>query len=133
MGAFDVYTKSFKATDGGMYGDTMMNDDMDIDDGEEIGYLEIDEEANTDFDDEWDDASVIWDEISEFTTSEGDRIGQKCMHMWGQRLCLCQFLGWMDSNKYQCQQTRYMTSDTSDASHAFAKKETTKKKKKEKG
>merc|ERR1719334_2479525 len=81
----------------------MMNDDMDIDDGEEIGYLEIDEEANTDFDDEWDDASVIWDEISEFTTSEGDRIGQKCMHMWGQRLCLCQFLGWMDSRKFQCQ------------------------------
>eukprot|EP01083_Nonionella_stella_P040311 109477_1 len=97
---FDVYTKSFgaHAQDNTMY---------DTDEEEEEGYLEIDQEANTEFDDEWESNAVIWDEISEFMTTDGERIGQKCLHMWGERLCLCQFLGWMDSSKYQCRQKRF--------------------------
>merc|ERR1719244_1156697 len=49
------------------------------------------------------------------------------MHLWGDRLCLCQFLGWMDSNKYQCQQTRHAPVPTDTATNAFVlKKGTTK-------
>eukprot|EP01083_Nonionella_stella_P283177 963721_1 len=95
--AFDIYTKTFSA-----------NNDIDNyysysdDDIIEDGYLEIDAERNTDFDEEWESNNLIWDEVSEFTTTNGKRIGQKCLHMWGQRLCLCQFLGWLDSSKYKC-------------------------------
>eukprot|EP01084_Bolivina_argentea_P213811 363032_1 len=32
----------------------------------------------------------------------GNQITRKCMNMWGHRLCLCQFLNWMDSHKYKC-------------------------------
>ena len=35
-------------------------------------------------------------------TVHGNRVTRKCLHMWGQRLCLCQFLNWMDSHKYKC-------------------------------
>merc|ERR1712190_531773 len=34
------------------------------------------------------------------------------MHMWGRRLCLCQFLDFIDSHKYKCTPTSVDASAT---------------------
>merc|ERR1711933_325516 len=58
------------------------------------------------YDQEWED-DAEWDEINDsIVTLHGNQITRKCMHMWGRRLCLCQFLGWMDSHKYKCTTTQ---------------------------
>eukprot|EP00488_Nonionellina_sp_1-RS-2012_P000340 TRINITY_DN10973_c0_g1_i1.p1 TRINITY_DN10973_c0_g1~~TRINITY_DN10973_c0_g1_i1.p1 ORF type:complete len:163 (-),score=44.09 TRINITY_DN10973_c0_g1_i1:293-781(-) len=55
-----------------------------------------------DYDEEWDDDDE-WDQINEeIVTLRGNQITRKCLHMWGHRLCLCQFLNWIDSRKYKC-------------------------------
>ena len=64
-------------------------------------WIELNELATHDFDTEWED-DERWDEVSEMKTWEGTSIRRKCLHLWKHRLCLCQFLGWMDTNKYQC-------------------------------
>merc|ERR1712087_1105058 len=52
--------------------------------------------------DNWDKESM-WDEVQKnIVSASGAPMTRKCMHMWGDRLCLCQFLGWLDSNKYRC-------------------------------
>jgi len=64
-------------------------------------WIEMNELATHDFDDEWEN-DEHWDEVTEVKTWEGTSIRRKCLHLWKHRLCLCQFLGWMDTNKYQC-------------------------------
>merc|ERR1712130_874738 len=59
-------------------------------------------EAIADYDEAWDQDDE-WDEInSQIVTLHGNQITRKCMHMWGHRLCLCQFLNFIDSRKYKC-------------------------------
>merc|ERR1719300_2079059 len=37
------------------------------------------------------------------TATDGREIRRKCLHIWKGRLCLCQFLGWIDDGKkYHC-------------------------------
>merc|ERR1712156_877190 len=65
----------------------------------------VSKDAVQDYDLQWENDEE-WDEVaSEITTSGGNTLTRKCLHMWGQRLCLCQFLGWMDSHKYKCTQS----------------------------
>merc|ERR1712110_1378850 len=63
------------------------------------GHLEINEFATTEFDD-------TWDEIATMISTDGRSIRRKCLHIWKGRLCLCQFLGWIDNGKnnkkYHC-------------------------------
>eukprot|EP00485_Elphidium_margaritaceum_P010865 CAMPEP_0202691126 /NCGR_PEP_ID=MMETSP1385-20130828/5922_1 /ASSEMBLY_ACC=CAM_ASM_000861 /TAXON_ID=933848 /ORGANISM="Elphidium margaritaceum" /LENGTH=941 /DNA_ID=CAMNT_0049346481 /DNA_START=123 /DNA_END=2948 /DNA_ORIENTATION=+ len=62
----------------------------------------ISTQAVDDFDEEWDNDDE-WDEITpSVMTVHGHQITRKCMHMWGHRLCLCQFLNWIDGRKYKC-------------------------------
>eukprot|EP01083_Nonionella_stella_P066233 174216_1 len=81
--------------------------DEDIEDEEDEEYMkqnawiEMSESATHDFDTEWDN-DEHWDEISDIKTWEGTSIKRKCLHLWKHRLCLCQLLGWMDTNKYKC-------------------------------
>merc|ERR1712087_750806 len=63
--------------------------------------IELSESATHAYDTEWED-DEHWDEVSEMKTWEGTAIQRKCLNLWKHRLCLCQFLGWMDTNKYQC-------------------------------
>ena len=66
-------------------------------------WLITDVVADEEYDSLWaDDAN--WDAVDQVdSTFSGRSVQRKCLHMWGQRLCLCQFLGWMDSRKFQCQ------------------------------
>ena len=47
---------------------------------------------------------------NDIITTTGNRIERKCLHIWGQRLCLCQFLDWLDSHKYKCIQSNLFKS-----------------------
>eukprot|EP01084_Bolivina_argentea_P000447 846_1 len=63
----------------------------------------------------WDDED-IWDaefedneeedvavrEMNTITTNKGHQVARKCLHLMGGRLCLCQFLSWIDSSQYHC-------------------------------
>jgi len=64
-------------------------------------WIEIDESATHDYDTQWED-DAHWDEVQEMRTWEGTAIRRKCLFLWRHRLCLCQFLGWLDTNKYKC-------------------------------
>jgi len=65
----------------------------------------VSRDAVDEYDSEWEDDQE-WDEVnSAILTNGGKRLTRKCMHMWGRRLCLCQFLGWMDNHKYKCTTT----------------------------
>merc|ERR1712048_42489 len=65
----------------------------------------VSKDAVQDYDLQWENDEE-WDEVaSQITTSGGNTLTRKCLHMWGQRLCLCQFLDWMDSHKYKCTQS----------------------------
>ena len=67
----------------------------------------VSNEAISDYDTKWDD-DEMWDEVTtSVATLGGHTITRKCLHMWGQRLCLCQFLNWLDSRKYKCLPTQY--------------------------
>jgi len=68
----------------------------------------VSNELITDYDTKW-DQDEMWDEITpSVTTIHGNVITRKCLHMWGKRLCLCQFLNWIDSRRYKCLPTAYM-------------------------
>ena len=41
-------------------------------------------------------------EVDAIKTDKGRDVERRCMHMMGGRLCLCQFLGWIDSPQYHC-------------------------------
>ena len=77
------------------------NDDDDDESMKQSSWIELSESATHDFDTEWEN-DEHWDEITEMKTWEGTAIQRKCLHLWKHRLCLCQFLGWMDTNKYKC-------------------------------
>merc|ERR1712048_1510570 len=49
------------------------------------------------------DDDANWEQVDEIQTLSGNHLHRKCMHMWGQRLCLCQFMAFMDNRKFQCQ------------------------------
>merc|ERR1712129_93991 len=75
---------------------------MGFDETEQTQWLVTDTAADEEYDSLWaDDAN--WEMVDEVDTFSGNKVQRKCLHMWGQRLCLCQFLGWMDSRKFQCQ------------------------------
>merc|ERR1712173_483172 len=57
--------------------------------------------STKDLDTIWDDSSQ-WESSDEITSESGAKIQRKCLHMWKERLCLCQFLEWIDSPKYKC-------------------------------
>eukprot|EP01084_Bolivina_argentea_P211348 359516_1 len=62
--------------------------------------------TNVAFDDEYDELWANdnnWEQIDDIQTFNGNRLQRKCLHMWGQRLCLCQFLAFLDNRKFQCQ------------------------------
>merc|ERR1719242_794535 len=92
------------------------DEDLDIESssGHDIdGHLEINEFATTEFDDTW-DRDEAWDEIATMTATDGREIRRKCLHIWNGRLCLCQFLGWIDDGKkYHC--TYHQVGDAMDS------------------
>jgi len=101
-------------------------DDDDADEDEAVQDHWIDEEdgaswmvsreAVSEYDGEWEDDDE-WDSVSpSIVTFSGHSLRRKCLHMWGQRLCLCQFLNWMDSKKYKCLPTGYNYADDSGVS-----------------
>eukprot|EP01083_Nonionella_stella_P167080 560633_1 len=62
----------------------------------------VSNDAVDEYDTQWNDDEE-WDEVNtDILTASGNKLTRKCMHMWGHRLCLCQFLDWMDSHKYKC-------------------------------
>eukprot|EP01084_Bolivina_argentea_P276182 471213_1 len=70
------------------------------------GYLEMNEFETRAYDKEW-NIDEEWDEISTLYSSKGDVIRRKCLQIWGGKLCLCQFLSWLDNDyvdqrKYHC-------------------------------
>eukprot|EP01083_Nonionella_stella_P268385 907260_1 len=79
------------------------NEDIDIELNHEItGHLEMNSFSTNEFDDTWDNDND-WDEIATMFSSDGRSIRRKCLHIWKGRLCLCQFLGWIDDKKkYHC-------------------------------
>ena len=79
---------------------SFMDEWFDNNDGQQ--WIISNEAVSSFYDYQWEN-DQIWDEIdNEIITMNGNSISRKCMHMWGQRLCLCQFLGWLDSHKYKC-------------------------------
>ena len=107
--ALDEYYENMDEYDFDMDDIENLNENMADDDDEELenenmkqdAWIEMSESATHDFDTEWDN-DEHWDEVMEMKTWEGTHIQRKCLHLWKHRLCLCQFLGWMDTNKYQC-------------------------------
>eukprot|EP00487_Bulimina_marginata_P005327 TRINITY_DN2309_c1_g1_i1.p1 TRINITY_DN2309_c1_g1~~TRINITY_DN2309_c1_g1_i1.p1 ORF type:complete len:164 (-),score=8.74 TRINITY_DN2309_c1_g1_i1:529-1020(-) len=60
----------------------------------------VSNDAVDDYDSEWNNDEE-WDEINEeILTAGGKLLTRKCLHMWGHRLCLCQFFGlfWIPAN-----------------------------------
>eukprot|EP01083_Nonionella_stella_P068705 182630_1 len=57
--------------------------------------------STTDLDNVWEDPSQ-WELSDKIKTESGRTIQRKCLHMWHHRLCLCQFLEWIDDAKYKC-------------------------------
>eukprot|EP01084_Bolivina_argentea_P122195 216565_1 len=64
----------------------------------------------------WNDNEIWDDDMDSVGDMGGDKVGsaviktdkgremeRRCMHMMGGRLCLCQFLQWIDSPQYHCQ------------------------------
>ncbi len=71
----------------------------------------VSNEAITDYDMKWDN-NEMWDEITpQVTTIHDNIITRNCLHLWAKRLCLCQFLNWIDSPKYKCLPTQYAKSE----------------------
>ena len=84
-----------------MIDDTMAMDEW-FDESDNSQWIVSDDAVSSFYDYQWQN-DAIWDEIdNEIVSNSGNRLDRKCLHMWGNRLCLCQFLGWMDSKKYKC-------------------------------
>lgn len=82
--------------------DNMIAMDEWYDNSENVQWIVSNDAISSFYDYQWQN-DALWDEIDNHIISDsGNDINRKCLHMWGQRLCLCQFLGWMDSNKYKC-------------------------------
>ena len=86
----------------------MWDDDLVIDDWYDTdngAAWSVSSDAMSSFYDyQWEN-EALWDEVDHsIFTNSGHELQRKCMHMWGQRLCLCQFLDWMDTEKFKCQQ-----------------------------
>merc|ERR1712129_574243 len=73
-----------------------------FDENEQMQWMVSDIAADSQFDDIFDD-DANWEQIDEIQTLNGNHLQRRCMHMWGQRLCLCQFMAFMDNRKFQCQ------------------------------
>ena len=72
--------------------DNLYWDDADIWQRDQVG--DEDEQQQGEME-EMSSAAVI-------TTDKGRDVEKRCMHMMGGRLCLCQFLQWIDSPQYHC-------------------------------
>merc|ERR1712129_435336 len=73
------------------------------DEGEQTQWMVTDIAAAEEYDDMWSD-DEYWEQIDdEIETMSGNKLQRKCLHMWGQRLCLCQFMAFLDNRKFQCQ------------------------------
>merc|ERR1712130_91554 len=74
------------------------------DENEQTQWMVTDIAANdNNINDIWAD-NTNWEQIDdEIETMAGNKLQRKCMHMWGQRLCLCQFMAFFDNRKFQCQ------------------------------
>eukprot|EP01084_Bolivina_argentea_P143590 252094_1 len=57
--------------------------------------------STSDLDNVWEDPKQ-WEYVDRIKTENGRIIQRKCLHMWKHRLCLCQFLEWIDDAKYKC-------------------------------
>merc|ERR1712087_780750 len=91
--------------------DEWIVEDQWFDEEQQTQWLVTDVAADDQYDSLWEN-NDNWDEIDTVdTTLSGRTVRRKCLRMWGQRLCLCQFLGWMDSRKFQCQQKGAMFND----------------------
>merc|ERR1712126_384573 len=89
--------------DDSMYDEAFDVEDEWFDEQQQTQWLITDVAADETFDSLWAD-NANWEEVDQVdSTFSGRSVERKCLHMWGQRLCLCQFLGWMDSRKFQCQ------------------------------
>merc|ERR1712087_220342 len=88
----------------GEYYEYSMDDveDQWFDEIEQTEWMVTDVAADEQYDDLWEE-DENWEQIDQIQTFSGNTLQRKCLHMWGQRLCLCQFLGWLDSRKFQCQ------------------------------
>merc|ERR1712176_1545042 len=61
-------------------------------------------EAESEFDSEWED-NELWDEITpKITTKTGHVMKRKCMNIFGRKLCLCEFENWVrfGTTKHRC-------------------------------
>ena len=72
-----------------------------VDDDQNAEWVVTDKAMDT-YDDKWTD-DAEWDSVSKrIQTKSGHLMTRKCLSMWGKRLCLCQFLDWIDGRKYKC-------------------------------
>merc|ERR1712176_503351 len=73
------------------------------DESEQTQWMVTDVAAAEEYDDMWAN-DENWEQIDdEIETMSGNKLQRKCLHMWGQRLCLCKFMAFLDNRKFQCQ------------------------------
>eukprot|EP01083_Nonionella_stella_P190597 705852_1 len=104
---YDMF--DYGAYDDEEYYEFNLNEDVEdvFNDAEEQNeWMVTDVAADEQYDEVWDD-DANWEQIDEIETLSGNFVQRKCLHVWGQRLCLCQFLAFLDNRKFQCQPKGY--------------------------
>merc|ERR1711874_718711 len=81
--------------------DTM---DQFYDDEHESQWV-VTNEVTTEYDHDWDDAEK-WSDVDHVITFNGASLTKKCMNLFGRKLCLCQFIGFLEGQKHVCHPER---------------------------
>merc|ERR1711990_461617 len=86
-GEYDIEDIDLNDAESESISDKLADGWYDSDDGEEWLILN---EAESEFDSEWED-NELWDEITpKITTKTGHVMKRKCMNIFGRKLCLCE-------------------------------------------
>eukprot|EP01083_Nonionella_stella_P231852 818418_1 len=105
-----------------MDGDVYEEDEQDIMDQwheDDSSVWVVSSSAKVSADDVYWDDDEIWDDVSTVKTDNGHEVRRKCMqNMGGRRLCFCQFMSWIDAQRYDCHRTEPMKEESTVASSA---------------
>merc|ERR1712190_47447 len=92
-------------------GDQLTDDenilDTFFDEEKEMDWV-VSAEATNEYDAEWQDDSQ-WSDVEQFTTFSAKKLKKKCMSVFGRKLCLCEFIGFVAHKKHVCHPNKAMT------------------------
>merc|ERR1712039_767575 len=78
-----------------------------FDEEKEMDWV-VSAEATNEYDAEWQDDSQ-WSDVEQFTTFSAKKLKKKCMSVFGRKLCLCEFIGFVAHKKHVCHPNKAMT------------------------